>query len=93
MTLHGFDQSDRLLVSPRRPVTRNPLWTNDIGPNYVIMETGSRRSHKFRVLLLLKMACVVVRCCVLVVGPDGFVRWVPAMLYYPVGEFNSFTLT
>jgi len=46
-----------------------------------------------RVLLLLKMQCVVVRCCVPVVGPDGFVRWVPAMLCYPVGEFNSFTLT
>jgi len=46
-----------------------------------------------RVLLLLKTACVVVRCCVLVVGPDGFIRSVPAMLCYPVGEFNSFVLT
>ena len=45
------------------------------------------------VLSFEKMPCIVVRCCVLVVGPDGFVHWVPAMLCYPVGEFSSFILT
>jgi len=50
-------------------------------------------SGTVRVLLVLKMACVVVHCCVPVVGPDGFVRCVPAMLCSPVGQFNSFTHT
>ena len=45
-------------------------------------------SGTVRVLLLLKMACVVVSCCLPVVDPDGFVHWDPAMLCYPVGNLT-----